>query len=127
MDERVPAAQQLIDTSYDFGRALQSDPLMRASVLMTTEGHGFDEERVSFDAWLKLVTDISAKAIAEGDIDDRWSALEVAQTLTAGVNGVQQSSRIYSDYADALDRLHSLWCMVAPGLFTPEAINKLTW
>ncbi len=126
LNDQIPAAQQLIDASYSFGRALQSDPLIRASVRMTTEGHGFDnEQRIAFNEWLKLVTELSGMAISEGDIRDHWAASEVAQTLTAGVNGIQQSSLIYSGYADILDRLHSFWRMIGPGLFTPEAAARL--
>ena len=128
LDNQVPAAQQLIDASFAFGRALQSDPLIRASVRMTTEGHGFDDEqRIAFNDWLNFVTELSNRAISEGDIRGCWSASEVAQTLAAGVNGSQQSSLIYSNYVDILDRLHAFWRMIAPGLFTREAAERLRY
>lgn len=126
--EGTPAAQQMIDLSLDFGRALQTDPLIRASVRMTTEGHGFDaEQRLTFDRWLDLARQLAEQAMAQGSIRDGWNAPQVAETLTAGVNGIQSSSLIYANYADMLDRLHTFWSMLAPGLFTDEARAQLVY
>lgn len=126
VDPSRSAAQQIIDLSLEFGRALQRDALIRASVRMTTEGHGFDrEQRIAFDRWLSLATDMGTLAIQEGSIQESWSAQRVARTLTAVVNGSQQSSLIYSDYADILERLTDAWTMLSPGLFTASALRTL--
>lgn len=126
VEENVLAAQALVDMSYQFALALQADPLVRASVRMATEGHGFaTEQRATFDAWLVLGTDLGQRAIDEGDIRPQWTAREVAQILTTGVNGIQQSSLIYSDYEDMLDRLHVFWHMLEPGLFTSTGLVQI--
>lgn len=67
-----PAAQHLIDVSFRFAKALLTDPLMRASVRMATEGHGFDQEQHhTFETWLHLGSDLAQKAIIEGTFGAR--------------------------------------------------------
>ena len=126
IDEETSGAQQLVDMSFQFGLALQSDPLVRASVRMATEGHGFaSEQRTTFDSWLELGISLGTLAISEGTIRAEWTAAQVAQTLTAGVNGIQQSSLIYSDYEDMLERLSTFWRMLEPGLFTSVGLVQI--
>lgn len=126
IDGEASGAQQLVDMSFQFGLALQSDPLVRASVRMATEGHGFAaEQRTTFDAWLDLGTMLATSAISDGTIRGEWTALQVAQTITTGVNGIQQSSLIYSGYDDMLGRLSVFWRMLEPGLFTSPGLVQI--
>lgn len=120
------AAQQMIDTSYMFGLKLQSDELIRASVRMTTEGHGLnDVQRSAFDAWLNAAAGLSRQARAEGALREGVRPMELARMLTASVNGVQLSSLIYSDYQDIIKRLHEFWKLVAPSVFADDALTSL--
>ncbi|REF29120.1 ScbR family autoregulator-binding transcription factor [Calidifontibacter indicus] len=120
------AAQQAIDTSYVFGVQLQTDELIRASVRLTTEGHGLDDvQRSAFDAWLNAATALCRQAKSEGSLREGVRPKELARTLTASVNGIQLSSLVYSKYSDIRGRLHDFWKLVAPATFTDEALTSL--
>ncbi|RYG78661.1 TetR/AcrR family transcriptional regulator [Yimella sp. RIT 621] len=125
-DPTTSGAQQLVDLGNTFAQALQHDKLVRASVRMTTEGHGFDaEQRAAFDAWLRTVKMLATGAVADGSVQPTWTTDAVAATLTACANGIQLSSLIYSNYVDMTDRLRSFWTMIGPNLFTSDAFAAL--
>lgn len=117
-------AQLIVDTSFEFGRRLQDDVLIRAAVLLATERHGFDaEQRHVFDLWLELLTSLCARAMAEGDMRSEMPAAAVARMLSSNVNGIQQSSLIYSNYGDIMDQLETYWRLIGPSLFvSPQSI-----
>lgn len=65
-DPTRSGAQQLVDLGNTFAQALQHDKPVRASVRMTTEGHGFEtEQRAAFDAWLRTVKMLATGAVTQ--------------------------------------------------------------
>lgn len=114
--------QHLVDLSYRFAVALQSDVLVRASIRLTLERNTFDrpaDEANPYQAWLDDVLPHTEAASRGGLLLIAHDS--VAYLVVSGITGTQLVSEGLTNRADLLERIHSLWCTLAPGMFTEDA------
>lgn len=125
-EESVCATQRMIDLSHRFVQALQTDPLVRASIRLTLERNTFaTEDPGPYVGWVDAITEILTEARSGKDLLPHCDPAEVAGVVTAGVTGLQLLSEATSGRRDLSQRLVSFWSIVLPGIARPAVIRAL--
>ncbi|WP_344447418.1 ScbR family autoregulator-binding transcription factor, partial [Kitasatospora nipponensis] len=121
LDLSGPGFQSVIDLTVAYARALQNDPIIRATVRLVIEHGAFDKPQI--EAWegnINLVRDLLLAAQ-----DDLLPGVDInvaAPTITSSFTGIQLTSQVLSGRADLLERVAGWWALLVPGLVKPELI-----
>lgn len=118
--------QDLIDVSYAFASALQTDSVARASVRLAVEltlAEG--DEPTGYGTWAQSVTTLLESAQANGELVSDIAPATVATVLVGSFTGLQLLSEARSARADLQDTLAAWWRLLIPGLATPAVALAL--
>ncbi|BFV58291.1 ScbR family autoregulator-binding transcription factor [Kitasatospora sp. CMC57] len=126
LDLGGPSFQSVIDLTVAYARALQNDPIIRATVRLVIEHGAFDKPQI--EAWevnINLVRDLLLAA--QDDLLPSVDINAAAPTITSSFTGIQLTSQVMSGRADLLERVADWWSMLVPGLVKPEVIPGLEY
>lgn len=119
--------QEVVQVSHRFVRALQEDPLVRASIRLTVEYGTFDADgAASYRTWLGETRENYARAKRLGDLQDHLSPTDAAYATTSMVTGLQLVTHALSNRRDLDRRLTATWRILLPALVTAEALDRIT-
>ena len=78
-----------------------------------------------WQSWIKLVTTLIHRAVAEGDVVDQHDPEDIAKMLVALWVGVRRISNL-DQLEDYLDNLQKAWFVALPGFTNPDRLDYLT-
>lgn len=125
LDDEDPL-QHLVDLSYLFAQALQSDVQVQASIRLTLERNTFERqpgEANPYELWLNDAHTHFDAAAARGELAVPVEA--AANLLVACVTGGQLISEAVSAREDLTDRTHAMWQLLAPTLASADRAAAL--
>lgn len=115
--------QHLIDLSHAFARALQHDPLVRASIRLTLERNTFQTADPSpYDGWLTEVETLLQQAADMALLLEGVEPAVGAHLITSAVTGTQLVSEATTGRTDLTNRITDMWRLLLPALVTPETL-----
>ncbi len=125
-EESTCPTQRLIDLGYRFVYALQSDPLVRASIRLTIERNTFATDDPSpYRGWVDAITAILVEAHEADDLQPDRDPNEVAWVIVGSVTGTQLLSEAMSRRTDLAARLETMWRLLLPGVVREEVLKGL--
>ncbi|TFV65118.1 UNVERIFIED_ORG: TetR family transcriptional regulator [Bacillus sp. AZ43] len=118
--------QELIDLSHQFARALQTDPVARASVRLAIELTFVEgEEPAGYGTWQHTVTTLLERAAEHGELAEGVQPEAAANVIVGSFTGLQLLSEARSDRVDLHTTLVDWWRILVLGLASPEAVGRL--
>lgn len=124
--ERPVRLQSVIDLTLDFAQRLQRDPVLRASVRLTTEQTSFNcPPETTYEQSVETVLGVLQEAEKRGEVLPGVDVREVTSTVVGAFTGLQLMSQAYTNREDLPERVGSLWRLLLPGIATPGLIGHL--
>lgn len=119
---KQPEAQELglqasVDLSYKFAEALQSNPVVRASIRLTLERNTFEDrpgEQNPYCGWITQVSNSLEPDVSSGVL--RIPAPDAAYLIVSMLTGTQLVAEALTRRADLIERVHFLWVSILPAL-----------
>lgn len=121
-----PPVQTIVDLSYSFVDALQSDPLMRASIRMTIDRAAPMESIVrGYRGWISVVTDLLDWARKAGSLNADVEPERAAYTITSAITGLQLTSEALCERRDLAVRVETFWQLIISGIVRPDLLPRV--
>ncbi|MFE7412986.1 ScbR family autoregulator-binding transcription factor [Streptomyces laurentii] len=119
---RSEGLQRLVDITLVWSHKLQSDPLLRAGVRLTSEqtGYGFDDV-TPYRQWAQIMEECLVDGLAAGDVRTDADVPALAEFLVAACTGIQAYSLLASGREDLPERARTMWRLIMPAIATPHA------
>ncbi|MEV6204940.1 ScbR family autoregulator-binding transcription factor [Streptomyces sp. NPDC051771] len=125
VEEQPVKLQSLIDLTFRFAQQLQRDPALRASVRLSVEQSSFTAFQTGYEQSIEVIRSLLRQAMDQGEMLPGLDIDEATLFIVGAYTGVQTMDQAYSDRADLIDRISSMWRFVLPGLATPGLISRL--
>jgi TetR/AcrR family transcriptional regulator, transcriptional repressor for nem operon len=123
LSRNLSGLETLIDFSYLIAaRDVQTDGARAGLNLLESAGRSEGMQGRLLDYWVCAVAGVVEKAIAEGDINKRYSPDEVARLVVSLHMGLRQASNLDEPERFLLD-LERSWSLVLTGILQPERID----
>ncbi|KQO97024.1 ScbR family autoregulator-binding transcription factor [Leifsonia sp. Leaf264] len=107
------ALETAVQLSAGLARRLQSDPLTRAGIRLTTESSSFDAPvRGPYEDWLTTFESIVAAAIEAGDVRPGTDPAMLARFIIPSFTGIQIISEVFSARSDMPERVAEMWDII---------------
>jgi len=120
-----PPFETLILMCVDLAHRLQTDPVVKAGIRLTTEITNFDPPlRAPYEGWLGAVADLSAAAVESGDFRPDVDPDVFARFLIPAYTGVQFVSDTFTGHDDLLPRIRELWAFVLPAVIPDDRLAE---
>ncbi|MEU0671741.1 ScbR family autoregulator-binding transcription factor [Streptomyces sp. NPDC006172] len=118
--------QSVIDLSLEFGRRLQRDAVLRASVRLTIEQTSFDcPPQTTYEQSMDTILMLLQEAQKREEILPGVDVREVTALIVGSFTGLQIMSQAYTGRADLPERISVFWKFLIPGLAAPGLISRL--
>lgn len=125
VDAAAPV-QTIVDLSYAFVAALQTDPLIRASIRMTIDrAAGPEAVARGYSTWIEAVETLLRQARAAGTLADDVRPADCAYIITSSITGLQLTSDALTRRADLAERVESFWRLLVPAIVRPELSSRV--
>lgn len=113
-----PAVTQMMLLCADLSHRLQTDPVVRAGIRLTTDSSTFDEPFTGpYEDWLATFTVLAQNAVARGEISLTVDAAALARFIVAAYTGVQLVSETFTGRKDLTARVHEMWRIVIGAMY----------
>jgi TetR/AcrR family transcriptional regulator, transcriptional repressor for nem operon len=123
LSRNLSGLETLIDFSYLIAaRDVQTDGARAGLNLLESAGRSEGMQGRLLDYWVHAVAGVVEKAIAEGDIDKRYSPEDVARLVVSLHMGLRQASNLDEPERFLLD-LEKSWSLILTGILQPERID----
>ncbi|KQQ92694.1 hypothetical protein ASF62_12725 [Leifsonia sp. Leaf325] len=118
------ALETAVVISSGLALRLQTDPLTRAGIRLTTESSSFDAPiRGPYEDWLATFETILSAALAAGDLRPDTDPAMLARFIIPSFTGIQIISEVFTARADLSERLAEMWGIVFRATVTPERLD----
>jgi len=118
--------ETLIDFSYVIaGRDVRTDGARAGLNLLESAGRSEGMQERLLDDWIQALAGVVEKAIAEGDIDNRFGPQDVGRLIVSLHMGLRQTSNLDEPERFLLD-LEKSWDLVLTGVLQPDRIDYFT-
>ncbi|MEV0742105.1 ScbR family autoregulator-binding transcription factor [Streptomyces sp. NPDC050549] len=125
VEDQPVKLQSVIDLTLRFAQRLQRDPVLRASVRLSVEQSSFSSPRVGYEQSMEVILGLLRQAETQGETLPGIDMNEAASFIVGAYTGIQTMAQAYSNRADLLSRVSSLWQFLLPGLATPGLVGRL--
>jgi TetR/AcrR family transcriptional regulator, transcriptional repressor for nem operon len=123
LSRNLSGLETLIDFSYLIAALdVQTDEARAGLNLLESAGRSEGMQGRLLDCWIHAVAGVVEKAIAEGDIDKRYSPEDVARLVVSLHMGLRQASNLDEPERFLLD-LEKSWSLILTGILQPERID----
>ena len=123
LSRNLSGLETLIDFSYLIAsRDVQTDGARAGLNLLESTGRSEGMQGRLLDSWVHAVAGVVEKAIAEGDVDKRYSPEDVARLVVSLHMGLRQASNLDEPERFLLD-LEKSWSLILTGILQPERID----
>jgi AcrR family transcriptional regulator len=121
--ERAPFETMLL-MCVDLAERLQSDPIVKAGIRLTTEITQFDPPLLApYEGWMTAFGELARQAVAAGEFRPEIDTVAFARMLIPAYTGIQLVSDVFSGRADLLSRIRDLWLFLIPGVVADGRID----
>lgn len=121
----VPALEQLVMLSYEMGRQIVEDPIVRAGIRLTLELSAEAGPPQPYRDWIEGIDRVCRSAIEEGDVLDTIDPADFARYFIAAFTGVQLVSNVLAQRDDLEARLDQMLMFVLPAIIAPRRRHKI--
>jgi AcrR family transcriptional regulator len=119
------ALETAVAISAGLARSLQSDPLTRAGIRLTTESSAFDAPvRGPYEHWLATFESLLLAALDAGDLRAGTDPAMLARFIIPSFTGIQIISEVFTARADLHERLAEMWGIVFMATVPPERLDR---
>ncbi|PPF40329.1 TetR/AcrR family transcriptional regulator [Pseudoclavibacter sp. AY1H1] len=115
----------LLKVSVAFAKLLQSDVVVLAGVIVTSEIGSSFLSHGSYLDWLARIRPVIRICQREGSIRGDFSADHVSSLFVSSFTGTQLLSGALTDRQDLVERIGVHWRMILLGLTTPESAERV--
>ncbi|VXB13638.1 conserved hypothetical protein [Pseudoclavibacter sp. 8L] len=115
----------LLRVSVAFAKLLQSDVVVLAGVIVTSEIGSSFLSHGSYLDWLARIRPVIRICQREGSIRGDFSADDVSSLFVSSFTGTQLLSGALTDRQDLLERIGVHWRIILLGLTTPESAERV--
>ena len=123
LSRNLSGVETLIDFSYLIAaQDIQTDGFRAGLNLLGSAGRSEGLQERLLDNWVQALAVVAEKAIAEGDIDKRWSPQDVGRLIVSLHMGLRQASNLDEPERFLLD-LEKSWALVLTGILQPDRID----
>lgn len=118
--------QAIIDISYGFVEAILDDPLMRASIRMTTDRAAAPETiAAGYEGWITVIEGLLGQADRAGTLLPHVRPAGAAYIMTSTVTGLQMTSDALTSRTDLVERVEEFWRLFVPAFVRPELVEQV--
>ncbi|CCQ16058.1 putative TetR family transcriptional regulator [Rhodococcus sp. AW25M09] len=125
--ERTPKAlDALVLVTKELARQLQTESIARGGMRLTLESttaHNPNAE--SFDLWIHMIAELTARAQSEGDIAGSVDVTALARLIVASFTGVQTVSEMLTGRADLQQRMAETWQLLLPSVVPRRRLPRV--
>ncbi len=115
--------ETLIDFSYLIAaQDILTDGVRAGLNLLESAGRSEGLQERVLDEWIQALAVVAERAIADGDIDKRWSPQDVGRLIVSLHMGLRQTSNLDDPKRFLLD-LEKSWGLVLTGILQPDRID----
>lgn len=111
--EPRPVVEQMLRLADDLARLLQTDPVVRAGIRLTTDSTAFEQPvQEPYRDWMTTFRALAERGIAEGELTADVDPAELAGFVIPAYTGVQLVSETFTGRSDLRERLLVMWRIV---------------
>lgn len=125
MKDHQRAVEALINVTTDFGRQLIGDVYIRVGEQLHTHVLVSQPVKQAWADYEKLISDLLAKGIRQGDIEQDIDATVLSHFISSAYFGVQSRSLFTTRYKDLMDDLFEMWTIILKSSATQERRGEL--
>lgn len=126
LSRKLSGLETLIDFSYLIAvQDIQNDGVRAGLNLLESAGRSQGLHDRLLDEWIKALAVVAKKAIAEGDVDERFSPEDVGRLIVSLHMGLRQTNNLDEPERFLLD-LEKSWALVLSGILQPGRIVYFT-
>lgn len=115
--------ETLIDFSYLIAaQDILTDGVRAGLNLLESAGRSEGLQERLFDEWIQALAVVAERAIADGDVDKRWSPQDVGRLIVSLHMGLRQTSNLDEPERFLLD-LEKSWALLLTGILQPDRID----
>ncbi|MFF4173888.1 ScbR family autoregulator-binding transcription factor [Streptomyces sp. NPDC001744] len=123
---RVSKVQEIMDVVMLHAHRLQTDPMVRAGVRLTTDQVVEDPDRSGpFLRWAGIGRELLREAQVRGELLPHAVPAETADVIVGSFAGIQSMSQALCEYRDLADRVSAMMRHVLPSAVTPSILASL--
>lgn len=122
---RAPALEQIVMLSYEMGREIVEDPIVRAGIRLTLEMSAEAGPTAPYQDWIDGLRHVFGAAIEEGDVPDTIDPGELARYFVSAFTGIQLVSNVLTRRVDLDDRLDQMLSFILPSIVAPRRRHKI--
>ncbi|KMS74176.1 hypothetical protein ACM01_14720 [Streptomyces viridochromogenes] len=116
--------QALINLTHSYTTALQTDPMLRGAVRLSTEPGPY-MTAAPYQASMDAVRTLLREAAAQGELLPGIDPERSARHIVGSYGGIQMMSQVLSGRADLHDEVTSMWQHLLPALAHPGLLPRL--
>jgi AcrR family transcriptional regulator len=118
--------QDIINFTHLFAIALQTDPVIRASIRMAVEYGTFsgDQDFTTYRVWTHALVAPFELARAARQLRDDVRVDDLAEIVVGSVTGLQIQSQAVSQRRDLRERITKWWTVFLPGIVPSRTIGR---
>lgn len=119
--EPRPVVEQMLRLADDLARRLQTDPVVRAGIRLTTDSTAFEQPvQEPYLDWMTTFRELAERGIAERELTADVDPAELAGFIIPAYTGVQLVSETFTGRSDLRERLLVMWRIVLAAV-VPES------
>jgi TetR/AcrR family transcriptional regulator, transcriptional repressor for nem operon len=123
LSRNLSGLETLIDFSYLIAaQDILTDGVRAGLNLLESAGRSEGLQERLLDEWIQALAVVVERAIADGDIDRRWSPQDVGRLIVSLHMGLRQTSNLDEPERFLLD-LEKSWALLLTGVLQPERID----
>ncbi|NLG56685.1 MAG: TetR/AcrR family transcriptional regulator [Rhodococcus sp.] len=116
----APAIDRLVMQSFEMGRQLIEDPIVRAGIRLSLEMQVDRGPTRPFTDWIEACGVVIDIAQSDGDIDPTLDRDQLAHFLVSAFTGVQLVSNALDGRAELEKRLTDMWRILLQAILAPN-------
>ena len=121
----APTLERIVMFSYELGRQMIEDPIVRAGIRLTLEMSASDGPPKPYLDWIETCEQMFHTAIAEGDALDIIGPADLARFYVAAFTGVQLVSNVLTQRADLEARIDQMLSVVLAAIVPPRRRHRI--
>ncbi|MFZ2526965.1 MAG: ScbR family autoregulator-binding transcription factor [Rhodococcus sp. (in: high G+C Gram-positive bacteria)] len=110
------ALEQMVMLSYEIGRQIVHDPVVRAGIRLTLELSAVAGPPEPYLGWIAAFEMLAERASADGDLLGTIEPAVLARFGIGAFTGVQLVSNVLTGRVDLVQRLDEMWELLLPGI-----------
>ncbi len=117
--------QRLVDITLTWAYQLQTDPLLRAGVRLTSEQDTFGvRDSTPYQEWSQVMEECLRVAQQKGELQTGVEPAELAELVVESCTGMQMYAAAESGRTDLPDRVVRMWRLLLPGVAVPTVVAR---